>query len=99
MRLIDADVFIENLGLDEENAREDNLGEIVTLEDFDRQETAYDMEKVIERLQTELTLADEEKKRCIKENSLQFDVAKGYAQGIAVAIEIIKSGTVSKYEK
>lgn len=99
MRLIDADVFIEDLGLDEENAREDNLGEIVTLEDFDRQETAYDMEKVIERLQTELTLADEEKKRCIKENSLQFDVAKGYAQGIAVAIEIIKFGTVSKYEK
>lgn len=99
MRLIDADVFIKDLGLDEENAREDNLGEIVTLEDFDRQETAYDMEKVIERLHTELTLADEEKKRCIKENSLQFDVAKGYAQGIAVAIEIVKSGTGSKYEK
>jgi len=28
------------------------------------------MEKVIERLQMELTLADEEKKRCIKEKSL-----------------------------
>lgn len=98
MRLIDADKFIENLGLDEENAREDNLGEIVTVEDFDRQETAYDMEKVIEKLQTELTLADEEKKRCIKENSLQFDVAKGYAQGIAVAIEIVKSGIGSKDE-
>ena len=40
MRLIDADIFIEDLGLDEENAREDNLGEIVTIEDFDRQETA-----------------------------------------------------------
>lgn len=77
MRLIDADIFIEDLGLDEENAREDNLGEIVTIEDFDRQETVYDMEKVIERLQTELTLADEEKKRCIKENSLQFDTVKG----------------------
>lgn len=66
MRLIDADIFIEDLGLDEENAREDNLGEIVTIEDFDRQETAFDMEKVIEKLQTELTLVDEEKKRCIK---------------------------------
>lgn len=98
MRLIDVDKFIENLGLDEENAREDNLGEIVTVEDFDRQETAYDMEKVIEKLQTELTLADEEKKRCIKENSIQFDVAKGYAQGIAVAIEIVKSGIGSKDE-
>lgn len=57
------------------------------------------MEKVIERLQTELTLADEEKKRCIKENSLQFDTVKGYAQGIAVAIEIVKSGIGSKDEK
>lgn len=38
MRLIDADKFIEYLGLDDENAREDNIGEIVTLEDFDRQE-------------------------------------------------------------
>lgn len=39
MRLIDADKFIEYLGLDAENSREENLGEIVTLEDFDRQET------------------------------------------------------------
>lgn len=37
MRLIDAEAFIELLGLDVENAREDNIGEIVTLEDFDRQ--------------------------------------------------------------
>ena len=48
MRLIDADAFIEYLGLDAENAREDNVGEIVTLEDFDRQPTAFDKEKVIE---------------------------------------------------
>ena len=50
MRLIDADAFIEYLGLDAENAREDNVGEIVTLEDFDRQPTAFDKEKVIEEL-------------------------------------------------
>lgn len=46
MRLIDADAFIEYLGLDAENAREDNVGEIVTLEDFDRQPTAFDKKKV-----------------------------------------------------
>ena len=51
MRLIDADAFIEYLGLDAENAREDNIGEIVTLEDFDRQATAFDKEKVIEELE------------------------------------------------
>lgn len=50
MRLIDAEAFIESLGLDVENAREDNIGEIVTLEDFDRQATAFDKEKVIEDL-------------------------------------------------
>ena len=65
MRLIDADTFIEYLGLDKENAREENLGEIVSLEDFDRQKTAYNVEKVIKKLQTELTLADKEKQRCI----------------------------------
>ena len=51
MRLIDADAFIEYLGLDAENAREDNLGEIVTLEDLDRQPTAYNVGKVVERLE------------------------------------------------
>lgn len=56
MRLIDADAFIEYLGLDAENAREDNIGEIVTLEDFDRQATAFDKEKVIEELKGEIEL-------------------------------------------
>lgn len=56
MRLIDADAFIEYLGLDAENAREDNVGEIVTLEDFDRQPTAFDKEKVIEELRGEIHL-------------------------------------------
>ena len=56
MRLIDADAFIEYLGLDVENVREDNVGEIVTLEDFDRQPTAFDKEKVIEELNYERNL-------------------------------------------
>lgn len=50
MRLIDADAFIEYLGLDVKNAREDNIGEIVTIEDFDRQPTVFDKEKVIEEI-------------------------------------------------
>lgn len=51
MRLIDAEAFIEYLGLDAENARKENIGEIVTLEDFDRQPTAYDVDKVIKDLE------------------------------------------------
>lgn len=51
MRLINADAFMEYIGLeDTEESREENYGEIVTLEDFDRQETAYDLDKVIEQL-------------------------------------------------
>ena len=94
MRLIDADAFIEYLGLDVKNAREDNIGEIVTLEDFDRQPIAFDKEKVINELREELNLSDAEKDRCARENPLQFDSAKGYANGIANAIEIVEKGGI-----
>lgn len=56
------------------------------------QPTAFDVEKVVALLKEELKLADDEKARCIKENPMQFDSAKGYAHGIAVAIEIVKRG-------
>ena len=47
-------------------------------------------EKIIEKLRNELKLADEEKLRCARENPLQFDSAKGYANGVANSIEIVK---------
>lgn len=56
------------------------------------QPTAFDVKKVIEQLNKELELADEEKRRCTIENMLQFDEAKGYARGMACAIEIVKRG-------
>lgn len=60
-----------------------------------RQPSAYDVDKVIGKLKTELSLANKEKGRCARENPLQFDMAKGYAQGISVALEIVKSGGVA----
>ncbi len=60
------------------------------------QPTAFDVEKVIEQLNKELELADEEKHRCVIENMLQFDEAKGYARGMACAIEIVKRGGVDE---
>ena len=48
-------------------------------------------EKIIEKLEEELKLADEEKLRCARENPLQFDSAKGYANGVANSIEIVKA--------
>ena len=93
VRLIDADLLMENLGFENtEEQREENVGEIITWEDVDSQPTAYDVEKVIEQLNKELELADEEKRRCTIENMLQFDEAKGYARGMACAIEIVKRG-------
>lgn len=93
MRLIDADLLMKNLGfMDTEEEREENVGQIITWEDVDSLPTAFDVEKVVALLEEELKLADDEKARCIKENPIQFDSAKGYAHGIAVAIEIVKRG-------
>lgn len=93
MRLIDADLLMTNLGfMDTEEEREENVGQIITWEDVDRMKTAFDAEKVVKLLEEELKLADDEKARCIKENPIQFDSAKGYAHGVAVAIEIVKRG-------
>ena len=47
-------------------------------------------EKIIEKLEKELKLADMEKERCAIENPLQFYSAKGYAHGVGKAIEIVK---------
>ena len=47
-------------------------------------------EKIIEKLEEELKMADEEKLRCARENPLQFDSAKGYANGVANSVEIVK---------
>lgn len=49
--LISRKAFMEYLGLgDTEENREENVGEIVTLEDFDRQPTAFDKERVLSEL-------------------------------------------------
>ena len=52
--------------------------------------TRKPMQNIVERLEEELHLSDKEKRRCIHENPLQFDEAKGYTRGIANVIEIVK---------
>lgn len=55
-RLIDADALIDYLGFgNTEEEIEENVGEIVTLEDFDNQPTAFDVDKVVEQLDTYIT--------------------------------------------
>ena len=86
MRLIDADAFIKYLGLDAENAREDNIGEIVTLEDFDRQPVAFDKEKVIKELEYD------------KEMSAKYSTGlreQGHIEAFDEAISIVKKGGIN----
>ena len=56
--------------------------------------SVFDKEKVIKELREELNLSDAEKERCARENPLQFDSAKGQANGIANAIEIVEKGGI-----
>ncbi len=95
MRLIDADNIVDS---DIANA----LGTeyyscIPDIRDMLNDEpTAFDLDKVVNKLEKELELADNEKDRCLRENKLQFDCAKGYVQGIAVAVEFVKGGIYEK---
>ena len=102
-RLIDADKLILHLNEyalqeapfgcnDSENQKEIYETIQECMKAVEEQPTAFDVEKVVALLEEELKLADDEKARCIKENPIQFDSAKGYAHGIAVAIEIVKRG-------
>ena len=57
-RLIDADELIDILGFeDTQEERDENVGEIITLEDIDRIPTAYDPDKVVEQLKDRSTLS------------------------------------------
>ena len=95
-RLIDADVFIEYLGLNAENSREENLGEIVTLEDFDAQPTAYDVNKVVEQLEDVGQKMSESKS--IQKYGKSSPANHRYYKAVSVkrAIEIVKGGGVDE---
>lgn len=84
MRLIDADKIIDSLGISDMDFA---IGEVI-----DKQPTAFDVDKVVDQLEEELELTEEEKKRCVIENYLQYDFAKGYAMGVYNAIDIVKGG-------
>lgn len=87
--LISRKAFMEYLGLeDTEENREENVGEIVTLEDFDRQATAFDKEKVIEELKTK---AEDSRKYW---SEFDDEDAFGEMNAYKNAIEIIEKGGI-----
>ena len=96
-RLIDADKLLEETRRDRDYARKNGFLDMyyerqVLIDRIEAQPTAYDQNKVVDQLESELRLADKEKERCARENPLQFDSAKGYAMGLSNAIEIVKAG-------
>ena len=98
-RLIDADKLLETLQDLEPHCENKNYkyGMLSTIRYYmpkiiNDEPTAFDTDKVVEQLESELRIADKEKERCARENPLQFDSAKGYAMGLSNAIEIVKAG-------
>lgn len=92
-RLIDVDALIDYLGFDNtEEEREKNIGEIVTLDDFDKQPTAFDVDKVMEQLKQLkmryfLTIANAGDKK--------LDIAyENVGNALDRVIEIVKDGGV-----
>ena len=95
MRLIDADLLMDNLGFfDTEEEREENVGQIITWEDVDRLPTAFDVDKVMEQL-------NREKSEALR----QYNEDKGTAYSFSSrcrldayekAIEIAKGGRVDE---
>lgn len=47
-------------------------------------------DRIVEQLEEELRLSEIEKRRCVAENAMQFDSAKGYYNGIDNALAIVK---------
>lgn len=92
--LISRKAFMEYLGLeDTEENREENVGEIVTLEDFDRQATAFDKEKVIEDLNDWMKDAEKWATKYDEIGDIDnMDLQDMAARCYKVAIEIVEKG-------
>ena len=80
MRLIDADKIIDSLGNSDMDFA---IGAVI-----DEQPTVFDVDKVVEQLETKKTRATELKKKYISE------YFKGKADGFEFAIKIVKGGGV-----
>lgn len=95
-RLIDTDELIDILGFeDTQEERDENVGEIITLEDIDRIPTAYDPDKVVEQLEKKI----QTHARCIEYENKNGTITEEFQQRKAVevlkeAVEIVKGGGV-----
>ena len=94
-RLIDADELISILGFENtQEERDENVGEIITLEDIDRIPTAYDPDKVVKQL--------EKLKSLVPVNRVLDDIVNDKPKELGMliayekAIEIVKGGGIDE---
>lgn len=93
MRLIDADLLMENLGFtDTEEEREQNVGQIITWEDVDRMPTAFDAEKVVKQLEEERDYSYEDYENYAEKHDMDVECDDLFCRGLDRAIEIVKRG-------
>ena len=103
MRLIDADLLMQNLGFeDTEEERKENVGEIITWEDVDRMPTAFDVDEVVERLE-KLKKAEQDRSDncdesgcCDGEEIFCDGRSQGRFEAFGKAIEIVGGGVNEK---
>lgn len=96
MRLIDADKLTGILEFENtQEERDENVGEIITLDDIDRIPTSYDIEKVVEKLEeaehNARTMIGFEKAYGSVDDRIK---AEAEARALKHAIEIVKGGGV-----
>lgn len=93
MKLIDADLLMDNLGFDNTaEEREENVGIIITWEDVDRMPTAFDVEKVVKQLEEESEQSYVDFESYAKEHNIGSGFNDWHYQGLNRAIEIVKRG-------
>lgn len=73
MRLIDADELTDILGFENtQEERDENVGEIITLDDIDRIPTSYDIEKVVEKLEEHFNATNDKGARLAYHHAIQI---------------------------
>ena len=95
MRLIDADKLLEYFDIGSEEARKENRGEIITAEDIDNFSTAYDVDRVVKRLEELKELAYKRYMDCPLSSPCYVRYQTQYTERKTCS-EIVKAGGVNE---
>ena len=92
MKLIDADDFIKKFSYAEANTEEENTMCATVRRMVKEQPTAFDVEKVLEKLEEEREQSYEDFESYAEEHGVDNDYEDWFFLGLVRAIEIVKRG-------